>query len=150
MRMSLHSGGDAQEHGHRLVPSSHDALEAIELVETVDDDATHSSIDGRPQFCERLVVAVHDETSRFDAGRKRGVKLTAGGDVDAQPLLVDELRHGFAQERLGGVDRAVAKRLARFPTPRPQMGDVVGEERRTELRREPQRVTTTNHEVTGR
>ena len=70
------------------------AVEAIELVEGVDDDAT----DARGPSAWRsssiaLVVAVKDEPLGRDAGGQRDVQLAAGRDVEAHALLVDQPGH---------------------------------------------------------
>ena len=44
-------------------------------------------VEGEPQLRLGLVVAVHEDALRVDAGLQREVQLAAGGDVHRQPLL---------------------------------------------------------------
>ena len=49
-----------------------------------------------------LVVAVHVDAGRVEARGEGDVQLPAGGDVDRQPLLGEQLVGGGGREGLGG------------------------------------------------
>ena len=112
-------------------------IEAIELVEAVDDDAADPGPERRPQLLHRLVVAVEHQAIGGDAGGEGDVELPTGGHVEEQPLLVDEAGDGAAQEGLGRVDHVpVAEDLDRLAAAGPDLVLVVDEQRRAVLRRE--------------
>ena len=97
-------GRDAQQHVGDGEPVAVQRVEAIELVEAVDDDAPHAGRDRQPQLVDALVVAVHDARRGGHAGGEHDVQLATAGDVEQQPFLVREPGHRPAEERLGGVD----------------------------------------------
>ena len=112
-------------------------VEPVELVERVDDDVADAGLDRHPQLGDRLVVAVQHARRRRHTGSERDVQLAARGDVEQQPLVVRELGHRLAQERLGRVDHAlVAERGDRLAAAVAQVRLVVDEQRRAELGRQ--------------
>ncbi len=135
MGVGLDPRGDAQDDpGRRADTGGGEHVEPIEFVEGVDDDVPHLGLDGLAEFVARLVVAVHGAGARRDAGGQRHVEFPARGDVEQQALVVRELCHRPAQERLGRIDDPlVSERGDGFTTPRSQMGLVVDEQRRAEL-----------------
>ncbi len=104
-------------------------LDAVDLVEGVDDDAPDPDRQRGGQLLGRLVVAVQDEAVGGHAGGEGHVELAAGGDVEAHALLVGQAGHGHAQERLGGVGHAVAPGRHRLAAGGAQVGLVVDEQR---------------------
>ena len=123
-------------------------VEAVELVERVDDDATDPAAAGHPQLVEALVVAVQHEAVGGEAGRERDVQLSPGGDVEPQPLLVDQAGHGKAEKRFGRVDREpVAERRRGLTAAGPQVLLVVDEEWRAVLGREVEQVDSADREA---
>ncbi len=61
VRVGLDAGSDPEEHRRSETVLRMQRVEAIELVERVDDGATHARGASRPQLDEALVVAVKDE-----------------------------------------------------------------------------------------
>ncbi len=101
---------------------------AGDLVERVDDDAADARREGHPQLGGGLVVAVHVDPRRVEAGRERHVQLAAGGDVDAEALLPADPVDGRDRRCLArvedlGVDAAAPQRAGVGPCPG---ADVVG------------------------
>ena len=126
-------------------------VEAIELVEGVDDDVTHTRRDRLTQLVATLVVAVQHARRSGHAGRQRDVQLTAGRDVEQHPLFVREACHRPAQERLGGVDGTlVTERGDGLAAARPQVRLVVDEQGRAELGRQCPRPSTHRRSTTRR
>ena len=74
----------------------------------------------------------HQPLGRHGGGQGH-VELAARGDVDVHALLVHELGHRLAQERLGGVGDPVTEALHRLSTPSPEVRLVVDEQRRAVL-----------------
>ncbi len=88
---------------------------AGDLVERVDDDAADPGLERHPQLGRGLVVAVHVDPRRIEAGPERHVELAAGCDVDAEPLLAADPvdggeRRGLARVEDLEVDPASAQR----------------------------------------
>ena len=126
-----------QDVGRGSDPLLVEHVEAVELVERVDDDVTHTGRDRLTQLVDALVVAVQHARRGGHAGRQRDVELTAGRDVEQHPLLVREPRHRPAQERLRGVDGTlVTERGDGLAAARPQVRLVVDEQRCAELGRQ--------------
>ncbi len=91
-------------------PSACEPVEAVELVEGVDDDVADADLQRRGQLVGRLVVAVQHQPGGRHPGGQRHVHLAAGRHVEQQALLVGEAGHGAAEERL--------RRVARRPAPK--------------------------------
>ncbi len=100
MRVGLDARCHPQQHGRRDAVIRMKCVQAVELVERVDDEATDPRGARHPELFDALVVAVQDETVGGEAGRERDVKLSPGRDVEPEVLLVDQPRHGAAQKRL--------------------------------------------------
>jgi hypothetical protein len=90
---------------------------------------------------------VHHQALGGHAGGPGDVVLTAGGHVEVAALLGGQLRHGRAEERLGGVVDARAEGGDRFAAPGPQVGLVVDEQRGAELAGELERVAPADDEL---
>ena len=106
--------GDPDQHLHRLVE---EALAALDLVEGVEDQVADAGPRRHQDLLVGLVVAVHVDAGRVEARGERQVELTAGGDVDRQPLLGEQLVGGGGREGLAGeedlaVDAAALEGLA--------------------------------------
>ena len=78
-------------------------LAALDLVEGVEDQVADAGPTRREEdLLVALVVAVHVDAARVEAGAQRHVQLAAGGDVDREPLLGEEAVGGGAGEGLAG------------------------------------------------
>ena len=104
------------------------ALDPVDLVEGVDHDTAHPDRQGRGQLLGRLVVAVQDQPLGRYTGGQGYVEFAPRGHIEAHALLVDEPRHGHAQERLGGVGHPVAPGRDRLAAGGTQMRLVVDEQ----------------------
>ena len=62
--VGVDAGRDAQQHPRRGEPLGVQGVEAVELVEGVDDDAPDAGAHGGAELVEALVVAVEDEVAR--------------------------------------------------------------------------------------
>ncbi len=135
VRVRVNAWRDAQHHlGCGSDASSSEHVEPVEFIEGIDHDVAHLRLDRFAQLGARFVVAVQRACARRYAGRQRHVEFAAGGDVEQQPLVVGELRHRSAQERLGGIDHPFAPEGAnRFTAAGAQVCLVVDEQRRAVL-----------------
>ncbi len=84
-----------QHRGHTTVLGI-EGVEAIELVERVDDGAPDPCGAGHAQLFDALVVAVQHQAVGRERRRERDVQLAAGRDVEPQTLLIDEPHHRSA------------------------------------------------------
>ena len=80
-------------HEHRLTPAAigeralgHEPLQAVDLVEVVEDDQPHAMAQRHAQLRLGLGVAVQHDPLGGEAGRERQVQLAPGGHVAPQPL----------------------------------------------------------------
>ena len=145
VRVGDDPGRDPDHHprGHRQ------RVELVDVVEVVDDDQ-RTGLSGRLQLRRGLRVAVQDDPVALVAGVARQCELAPGGDVDAQPLLLEDPEHRRARERLAGEhDLPVPHRGPELPRAVAQivLGD--GVQRRPELARELERVAPTDRQATG-
>ena len=104
--VGLDAGRDPQQHAGHGMARSHQRLDAVDLVEGVDDDPTDAVVEGAAQLVGALVVAVQHEALGGDARGSGDVVLAAGRHVEVAALLRGEAGHGHAEERLGGVVHA--------------------------------------------
>ena len=94
-------GLDAGNHPDQTwlpVTSRHELLEAVDVVEVVDDHQADAVPDGESQFLVGLRVAVQHQPRRVDARPQGGEDLAAAGDVEMQALL----RPSSAERRCTG------------------------------------------------
>ena len=137
---------DARRHAHeqpgRVGATGGEPLEAVELVEGVDDDPPHSGLDRGAQLVGRLVVAVEHDALGREAGVERHVQLAAGGHVEIEALVAHEPRHRRAEERLARVRDPVAELRSILAAAAAELALVVHVERRAELGREPDEIDT--------
>jgi hypothetical protein len=122
-------------------------VEAIELVEAVDDDAPDVVDDGGAQLVERLVVAVQDHVPRRHSGAARYEEFSDRGDIELHTFFVRELGHCKTEKRFGGIRRAVGKRADCLSTPSAQLRLVVDEQRRAVVAGQRQQVAATDREL---
>ena len=127
-------------------------VEAIELVERVDNDARHTRGPSHAELVDALVVPVEDQALGRKPRREGDVQLTAGGDVEPQAFLVDEPGHRPTQEGLG-------RRRSRRPAPKAATASrhrarrcvlVVDEERRAVLGHEVDEVDAADRQTVSR
>ncbi|MDQ1215514.1 hypothetical protein QE411_000369 [Microbacterium arborescens] len=104
--LGVHAAVDPDEHRLHRPAGGRDLGEPIDLDEAVDDDGADPQLDGTRQLEPRLVVAVQPDARRIRSGRQRDGELTAGGDVDREPLRRHPADDLGAQERLSGVVHA--------------------------------------------
>ncbi len=83
--------------------SAQSRLQPGDLVGGVDDDAADAALEGQAQFRLGLVVAVHADPRRVEAGAQRDGELAERADVEVQPLLGCPAGDGPAQEGLARV-----------------------------------------------
>ena len=92
--------------------------QAVDLLDRVDDDATHADLDGTAQLGDGLVVAVQADVLGRELGAQCDSELTAGADVEPQTLLDHPARGGDTEERLAGVvDVGVRERVTEGASP---------------------------------
>ncbi len=133
MGVGLDAGGDAHQHVRLGQAAGDERLDAVELVERVDDDAPHSGLQRGCELGFRLVVAVEDDPGGREADALRDVQLAAGGDVEVQAFLLDEFGHGDAEKRLARVGHRVGTEgVAVFAAAEAQLVFAVDVERRAE------------------
>ena len=101
-------------------------LAALDLVEGVEDQVADAGARGEEDLLVALVVAVHVDPRRVEAGAQRHVQLAARGDVDREALLGEEPVGGGAGEGLAGeedleVVAAPLEGLAVGARPRPHL-----------------------------
>ncbi len=143
----LDAGRDPHQHARGGEAVGHEALDPVELVEGIDDDAADALLEPGPQLGLGLVVAVVDDAGGREPGPPRDVQLAAGGDVEVQTLLVDEAGHRTAQEGLPRIRHRVdAECVAVFPAPGAQLGLAVHVERRAERLGQPLDVAAADHQ----
>ena len=66
-------------------------LQPLDLLERVDDEVADAGVEAGLDLGHRLVVAVEVDALRREAGGAGGGQLAAGGDVQRQALLRDQL-----------------------------------------------------------
>ncbi len=91
--------GDADQH---VLAALQQALAALDLVEGVEDQVADAGARGEEDLLVALVVAVHVDAGRVEAGAQRHVQLAAGGDVDREALLGEQPVGGGAGKGLAG------------------------------------------------
>ena len=88
--VGLDPGGDPHQDLRRALGRRGQALQAVDLVEGVDDDAADTDVQGPLQLGVGLVVAVQHQPLGGHAGDEGDVELAAGGHVEVHPLLVGQ------------------------------------------------------------
>jgi hypothetical protein len=147
--VGLDAGGEADEHLGRGDPFAHEGLDAVHLVERVDDDAPDALGQGAAQLVGGLVVAVQHEPVGGHARGAGDVVLPRRGHVEVHALLVDQAGHGGAEEGLGGVVDAGTEGGHRLAGAGAQVGLVVDEEGGAELGGQRERVAAADVQPTG-
>ena len=102
--VGLHADRDPDEHRRHDSELARDGGDTLDLVEGVDDDAAHALVERRADLGDALVVAVQADPLPRHAGPQCDGELTAGADVEVQPLVVDPPGHLGAEERLAGIE----------------------------------------------
>ena len=92
-----HDGSDDAEVGG-------DALDLVDLVHRVDEDAVDAGLEGEADLRVRLIVAVQADAVGVHPGAQGQAQLAERGGVDTQALGRDEARDVGAQEGLAGVE----------------------------------------------
>ena len=148
--VDLDPGGDPGQHLGTARGRGHQALEPVDLVERVDDDAAHAHLEGGGELGIGLVAPVQDQPIGRHPGGQGDMELATGRHVEAHPLFVGEPGHGHTQERFGGVRHTVPPRLDSLAAHGPEMCLVVDEQRRAELLGQAGQVDTADAQAAGR
>ena len=99
----LHSGGDAdQDLGAGAELGCH-GLQAVDLVQGVQDDPADPGLHRAAEFADGLVVAVHGDAVGGDSGGQGHCQFTAGAHVELEPLLDHPAGDGLGQQGLARV-----------------------------------------------
>ena len=115
---ALHAGRDPQ-HDVGPVPTPEAIKASIRSIRRTSRRSRAARLPRSPGVVRRrLVVAVHGAGRCRDPSGHRDVEFATRGHVEQHPLVVRELRHRPAQERLGGIDHPVpAERRDRLAAP---------------------------------
>ena len=98
------AGLQAHHDGRDDAEVSGDALDLVDLVHRVDEDAVDAGLEGEADLRVRLVVAVQADTVGVHPGAQGQTQLSERGGVDTQALGRDEARDVGAQEGLAGIE----------------------------------------------
>ena len=147
--MGLDPGGDADEHPWHRARGGVQRIQAVHLVEGVDDDPPDPLVDRHGQLDVALVVPVHHQAVGGHACVQRQEELTTGGHVYVHALLVGEPGHGPAEERLARICHPATEGGHCLAAPRPEVRLVVDEQGRAELVRQGHEVATPDRRTTA-
>ena len=133
VRVGVHARRDTEQDVRGRLALAVQHVEAIQLVETVDDDTPHARCDPQPQLVEALVVAVHHARRGGHPGGEHDVQLAAAGDVEKEALVVHDAGDCSTEEGLRRIDHATdAEGGHGIATSGTHVIDVVHEQRRAE------------------
>ena len=151
VRVRLDARRHAHQHGRRACPSADERLEAVELVERVDDDPADAGVERGAQLGGRLVVAVeHDALGRETRRAARRAARRRSRRRGRDPL-----RRRGAPSRCRGTPCSRTRRRppklgAVLAAPGAQLVFVVHVQRRAELAREAVEVDAADRETRRR
>ena len=103
-----HDGGGGTER-------SGDALDLVDLVHRVDEDAMDAGLEGEADLRVRLIVAVQADAVGVHPGAQGQTQLSERGGVDTQALGGDKARDVGAQEGLASVEGVTAVHSVAIP-----------------------------------
>ena len=153
MGLGAHARRHAQQHTRHDAVDPMQLVEAIKLFERIDDDAADTSLTGRSQLGNRLVVAMQHDTLGHLAGTlavdgpQHRLQLAAARHVDVHAFGDRQARHRRAQERLGGVGRSPFECRDGLPATCAQVCLVIDEQRRAELCRQVDEIASPDAEA---
>ncbi len=94
---------------------SGDALDLVDLVHRVDEDAVDAGLEGEADFRVGLIVAVQANPRGVHAGAQGEAQFAERGGVDTQALGRDQACDVGAQEGLAGVEGVAAAHAVAVP-----------------------------------
>ena len=109
------AGLQAHHDGRDDAEVSGDALDLMDLVHRVDEDAVDAGLEGEADLRVRLVVAVEADAVGVHASAQGQAQFSERGGVDTQALGSDEARDVGAQEGLAGVEGVAAAHAVAVP-----------------------------------
>ena len=109
------AGLQAHHNGRDDAEVSGDALNLVDLVHRVDEDAVDAGLEGEADLRVRLVVAVQADAVGVHPGAQSQAQLAERGGIDTQALGRDEARDVGAQEGLAGVEGVAAAHAVAIP-----------------------------------
>jgi hypothetical protein len=127
MRVRLDSRSDTDQDSRCVRPALYETLDAIELIEVVHDDPTHTGLEAHRELFDGLVVAMKDQPIGRHSRSESDGQFAPRRNIDSHACGVDEASNRPTQERLRGVDGAIAEGGHRLLRPSAQMGFVVDE-----------------------
>ena len=138
MRGGLHARGDANQDSRPAAGPgrSGKAGQAPDLLERIGHDMPDPGRQRALKLSRQLVAAVQRDHLSRHPGPERDLKLSAGADVDAEPLFGHPAKDRLAAERLGRVRHpgTGAECLVELAAATPEVRLVAGEKRGPELR----------------
>ena len=143
VRVRFDARGHTHEHPGPRKSTRDERLDAIELVDTVDDEPPDAQLEGKPQLELGFVVPVKHHPLGGKPRSVRDVRLAAGRDVEMKAFFGDEASHRHTQERLRRIrDRAIAESGTVLAAPAAQLVLVVHIKGCTERLCEPGKIAT--------
>ena len=109
------TGLEAHHDGRDDAEVSGDALDLVDLIHRVDEDAMNASLESEANLRVRLVVAVQADARGVHAGAQGQAQLAERGGVYIQALGRDQARDVGAQEGLAGVEGVSAAHAVAVP-----------------------------------
>ena len=109
------AGLQAHHNGRDDAEVSGDALNLVDLVHRVDEDAVDAGLEGEADLRVRLVVAVQADAVGVHPGAQSQAQLAERGGINTQALGRDEARDVGAQEGLAGVEGVAAAHAVAIP-----------------------------------
>ena len=103
MRMRLHARIDPDHHMDIVIETRHLRAEIFPLHDIVYDEGADLCLQRFFDLLRRLIVAVEMDVRRIKAGRQRRIQLSAGDDIQAQPVRLHQLHHLLDAECLGRI-----------------------------------------------
>lgn len=92
----VYAGGDAQQHALTDACAARFAVQSVQLLHVIYDEAAHTRCDGIAYFTVGLAAAVEIQSIHGEAGLQRRAKyFTRGHNIGTQPFLGDYLIHAL-------------------------------------------------------
>ena len=111
----MDAGLQAHHDGRDDAEVSGDALDLVNLVHRVNENAMDAGLEGEADLRVRLVVAVQADAVGVHPGAQGQAQLAERGGVDTQALGRDEARDVGAQERFAGIEGVAAAHAIAIP-----------------------------------
>ena len=109
------AGLQAHHDGRDDAEVSGDALDLVDLVHRVDEDAVNAGLEGEANLRVRLIVAMQADAIGVHARAQGQAQLAERGGVDTQALGRDEARDVGAQEGLASIEGVAAVHAVAVP-----------------------------------